>query len=54
MPLHRFNHDDAVEAVAAREADGETVVALATDETGVYVATTPRKTTRQGGSKETR
>jgi len=54
MPLHRSTHEDARDTVANLEAEGETVTAIATDEGGVYIATTAAKKTRRPGETETR
>lgn len=54
MPVYRAKHEDVIDVVAAREADGETVVSIATDDGGVYIATSKAKPSRKPGSTETR
>ena len=52
MPLHRFDHARAAEGVAQLEKDGETIVSISTDDSGVYVATSVKR--RKAGEVETR
>lgn len=43
MPLYRSTHEQALDLAAAREAAGETLVSIATDDGGIYIATAPSK-----------
>lgn len=41
MPLHRTNHPNAPKLVEKLEKEGEVVTAIASDDSGVYIATRP-------------
>lgn len=53
MPVHRVSHEEAEARVAEIE-QTEEVVSVASDDTGLYVATKPKAHRRATGGKETR
>ncbi len=54
MPLIRSTHANAREEVARLEAEGEVVTAIATDDGGVYIATSKPAKRRAPGGQEAR